>query len=137
MPTLDPQLVEIVVANSEVEMLLYRTVLQEAGIDVMVKRVGDPVVTGDIYRMQDPHYLLQVRAEEAVHARILITDYRRSIDTGEAQETAATGEEADDPGDAVAPFSSGRWIVPRLLLAVLIIAVILALIAILPQVLNH
>jgi len=41
MQTEEPVLVEIIEVNSDVELLLYRTVLQEAGIDVMAQRVGD------------------------------------------------------------------------------------------------
>ena len=116
-------LVCIFEAHSDVELLLCRTMLQEAGIDVMVQRAGDPVVSGDIYRLTDPIYFLGVRTEDEAAARQLVEAFQQETE----KETPEIDEAADETlGKELLAKSTrmGRQIVMMLLFAVLLVVVI-------------
>jgi hypothetical protein len=83
-------------AKNEVQALLYRAMLQEAGIDVMERPMEPEVMEG--VRWRDLHSQLLVRAEDEARALELIDAFASEAASGElATEAAAAAAEAEKP----------------------------------------
>jgi len=120
-------LVLVYEASSEVESVIYRTVLQEAGIDVTITRGGRPMVPGDVFRTQGAHYLLLVQSKDAEQARQAITEHQAAA--------GATGENEGEE-EPVPAFSSRRWVLLRIVIAAVAVVLVLILISVIPQLLR-
>lgn len=76
----EDELVPVFNATSEVEALLYRTMLEEAGIDV-IERPFEADWFESI-KLDGLHSQLLVRAEDAEEAGQLAADFTREAETG-------------------------------------------------------
>jgi hypothetical protein len=104
----DEELVPVYNAMSEVDALLYRTMLEEAGIDVVERPFEADWLEG--VRQDGLHSQLLVAASNVADARTLVEDFTREAENGElaaeaeAEATpAAEAEAALDPPTASTP----------------------------------
>lgn len=100
----DDELVTVFDADDEVEALLYRSMLEEAGIAVIERPMEEPWLEGVMQRAL--HSQLLVREEDAERAFALVDAFRREADEGvlsheldEPQETDQTVESDDREAD--------------------------------------
>lgn len=90
----DDELVPVYNAETEVEALLYRTMLEEAGIDVVERPLEEGWLEG--IKQQALHSQLLVRESDAARAGTLVAAFHREADSGElsADIPETTEEEA-------------------------------------------
>ena len=76
----DRELVVVFDAESDVQALLYRTMLEEAGIDVVERQLEVPWFEG--VRWRALHSQLLVRAEDAERASTLVREFTEAAEQG-------------------------------------------------------
>lgn len=81
----DDELVPVLNAETEIEAFLYRTMLEEAGIDVIERPFEEEWFEG--VKQQQLHSQLLVRDDDAERAGLLISAFRRQAESGELGET--------------------------------------------------
>lgn len=79
----ESNLVEVFHADNEVEALLYQTMLEEAGINVMARRSGDAISTSVIYPVPHLGIDLLVSADESPEATRLVEEFQQRAEAGE------------------------------------------------------
>jgi len=74
-------LVSVFDATDEVQSLLYRTMLEEAGIDVVERQLEIPWL--ETLKLQGLHSQLLVRRRDEARARELIASFHEEAESGE------------------------------------------------------
>lgn len=77
----DDELVAVCNAETEVESFLYRSMLEEAGIDVIERPMEESWLEG--VKQQALHSQLLVREKDAERAGTLVKAFRREAESGE------------------------------------------------------
>ena len=93
----DDELVIVYNAEDEIGALLYRTMLEEAGIDVIERPMEEPWLEGIM--QQGLHSQLLVRERDAERAQSLVEAFTREADSGELSadiDKAALNEDGDE-----------------------------------------
>jgi hypothetical protein len=96
-------LVPVYDAGDEIQALLYRTMLEEAGIDVFERPYEAEWLEG--VQQRGLHSELQVRAEDAETARALVASFTQEAETGELEAEAAQEAEEEEKDDLGTPES--------------------------------
>lgn len=90
----DEDLVPVYDADDEVEALLYRSMLEEAGISVIERPLEEPWLEGVMQRSL--HSQLLVRDEDAERAFALVDAFRHEADDGVLSQEIPTEETSEE-----------------------------------------
>lgn len=88
------KLVPVFSALNEIQAVLYRSMLEEAGIDVFEEMMEDDVFVG--VKLRGMHSRLMVREEDAQRATDLVIAYSQEVDRGELIANDDAGESTAD-----------------------------------------
>ena len=94
----DNKLQVVFEVKDNVESFLYRTMLQEAGIDVFERPLMDPMILGAACSPRGVQLVqLLVKSADAMRAAALIADFESKADTGEYRIDDETPAQAEVP----------------------------------------
>jgi hypothetical protein len=119
-------LVTIFETNDQVEVVLYRSMLEEAGVRVLETALRDPGLLHMPTELLVPRFRLQVFAADAERARALVEDFRRQA---VEQAELMPAEAAEKPAE---PEFNGADLRRFLIMAAIILLLVLLLIFLRP-----
>lgn len=94
----EDELVAVFDAEDEIQALLYRSMLEEAGIDVIERPMEEPWLEGVMVRAL--HSQLLVREEDAERAYLLVESFRQEAEEGTLAEEAEESADAAETGES-------------------------------------